>query len=57
MTFIKKIKADKYITKEELRIFLILLNPLAPHITSEIYEIIFKKNIIDETGQSLMKII
>ena len=27
---------------------MILLNPLAPHITSEMYEIIFKKNIIDE---------
>lgn len=48
MTFVKKIKEDKFITKEELRIFLILLNPLAPHITSEMYEIIFGKNIIDE---------
>ena len=48
MTFINVIRKDKFITKEELRIFLILLNPLAPHITSEIYEIIFKKNIIDE---------
>ena len=48
MSFIKKIREDKFITKEELRIFLILLNPLAPHITSEMYEIIFKKNIIDE---------
>ena len=48
MTFIKKIREDKFITKEELRIFLILLNPLAPHITSEMYEIIFKGNIIDE---------
>ena len=48
MTFINVIKKDKYITKEELRIFLILLNPLAPHITSEMYEIIFKGNIIDD---------
>ena len=32
MSFIKKIKEDNFITKEELRIFLILLNPLAPHI-------------------------
>ena len=47
MAFIKKIKEDKFITKEELRIFLILLNPLAPHITSEIYEMIFKDNIIN----------
>ena len=49
MTFINIIKKDKYITKEELRIFLILLNPLAPHITSEMYEIIFGGNIIDDT--------
>ena len=27
---------------------MILLNPLAPHITSEMYEIMFNKNIIDE---------
>ncbi|MBO5349452.1 MAG: leucine--tRNA ligase [Clostridia bacterium] len=48
MSFIKKIKEDKFITREELRIFLIVLNPLAPHITSEMYEILFNKNIIDE---------
>ena len=47
MTFIKKIKEDKFISKEELKTFLVLLNPLAPHITSEMYEIIFKENIID----------
>lgn len=47
MSFIKKIKEDNFITKEELRTFLILLNPLAPFITSEIYEIVFKENIID----------
>lgn len=48
MTFINVIKKDKFITKEELRIFLILLNPLVPHITSEMYEIIFGGNIIDD---------
>ena len=48
MTFINVIKKDKFITKEELRIFLILLNTLAPHITSEMYEIIFGGNIIDD---------
>ena len=47
MSFIKKIKEDGYITKEEARIFLILLNPLAPHITSELYEIIFEEQILD----------
>ena len=50
MTFIKKIKEDGFITKEELRIFLILLNPLAPHITSEMYEMIFGGNITERIG-------
>ena len=49
MGFVNKMKKDKYITKEELRRFLVLLNPLAPHITSEIYENIFGKNILDES--------
>ena len=48
MIFIKKIRDDGFITKEELRQFLILLNPLAPHITSEEYEIVFGKNLIDD---------
>ena len=48
MSFINVVKKDKYITKEELRVFLILLNPLAPHITSEIYENVFGENIIDD---------
>ena len=49
MIFMKKIKEDGYITKDELRQFLIVLNPLAPHITSEIYERVFEKDILDET--------
>lgn len=48
MIFLKKIKADGFITKEELRQFIICLNPLAPHITSEIYERVFGKDILDE---------
>ncbi|MBP3921032.1 MAG: leucine--tRNA ligase [Bacilli bacterium] len=48
MTFINTVRKDKFITKEELRIFLILLNPLAPHITSEMYEMIFNGNIIED---------
>ena len=48
MTFINVIRKDKFITKEELRIFLILLNPLAPHIISEMYEMIFNGNIIND---------
>ena len=49
MGYVKKIKERGYITKEELRIFLILLNPLAPHITSEMYEKVFNKNILNES--------
>ena len=49
MTFVKKVKEDKFITKEELRQFLIFLNPLAPHITSEIYERVFDSQILDQS--------
>ncbi len=48
MTFIKLIREDGFITREELRQFLIMLNPIAPHITSEMYEEIFGKLITDE---------
>ncbi len=49
MSYINFIRDEKGITKEELKVFLILLNPLAPHITSEMFEILFKTNILDET--------
>lgn len=49
MIFMKKIKEDGYITKEELKQFLIVLNPLAPHITSEIFERVFGEDILDQT--------
>jgi len=49
MIFMKKIKEDGFITKEELRQFLIVLNPLAPHITSELYERVFAGDILDQT--------
>lgn len=48
MSFIKKIKEDGFITKEELKDFLIVLNPLAPHVTSEVFERVFNKNILLE---------
>ena len=38
MALINDIYASNAITKEELRIFAMLLNPFAPHITEEIYE-------------------
>lgn len=49
MIFVKKIKEDGFITKDEFRQFLIVLNPLAPHITSELYEDTFGGSILDET--------
>lgn len=49
MSFIKVIRKDGYISREELRQFLIILNPLAPHITSEMYEIQFGRNIIEDS--------
>lgn len=49
MSYLKKVRERGYITKRELKSFLILLNPLAPHITSELYEIVFNKNIIEES--------
>ncbi len=52
MIFAKKIKEDGFITKEELRQFLIVLNPLAPHITSEIYERVFGSDILDASYPS-----
>ncbi|MBO7527906.1 MAG: leucine--tRNA ligase [Clostridia bacterium] len=48
MIFVKKIKEDGFITKEELRKFLVVLNPLAPHITSEMFERVFGTDILDE---------
>lgn len=47
MSFVKLVKTDGFITRDEYKIFLTLLNPLAPHITSEIYEIVFGENIVD----------
>lgn len=49
MIFLKKVKEDGFITKEELRQFLILLNPIAPHITSEMYEKVFDSDIMNDS--------
>ena len=49
MSYLKKVRERGYITKRELKSFLIVLNPLAPHITSELFEIVFYKNIIEES--------
>ena len=49
MSFVKTIREDGFITKEELKQFLVVLNPMAPFITSELYEMVFGGNILDET--------
>ena len=38
MSYLNDIEAKGSITKGELRVFLILLNPLAPHLTEELWE-------------------
>ncbi len=38
MALINDISNTKSINKEELRVFSILLNPFAPHVTEEVYE-------------------
>jgi len=49
MEFMNVVKKSGFITKEELRQYLIVLNPFIPHITSEMYEIVFKKDIALES--------
>ena len=48
MKFINIVYEDNFITKAELKDFLIVLNPIAPHITSEIFEKVFEKDINQE---------
>jgi len=48
MEFTNKIYENKKMTKKEFKDFLIMLNPIAPHITSELFETVFKKQILDE---------
>ena len=45
MTFINTVKSTKWITREEYRQFLIMLYPFAPHIASELYEIVYGADI------------
>ncbi|MCK9574376.1 MAG: leucine--tRNA ligase [Clostridia bacterium] len=52
MKFINEVKTDQYVSKKEFGEFLIAINPIIPHITSEIYEIVFNKNIAYENYPS-----
>ncbi|MCL2062102.1 MAG: leucine--tRNA ligase [Firmicutes bacterium] len=48
MEFMNTVRKSNYITKEELRQYLIVMNPFIPHITSELYSQIFNKDILSE---------
>jgi len=49
MEFTNACKDDGFITKAEYKALLIMLNPFAPHVTSEIYERVFGGDILNET--------
>ena len=48
MEFVNKVYDNKKITRKEFKDFLIMLNPIAPHITSELFENTFGTQILDE---------
>ena len=48
MSFVKRVREDGFITRDELKKFLVILNPMAPFITSELYENVFSGDILDE---------
>ena len=50
MTLLNEIYAVKSITKAELKTFITLLNPFAPHITEEINEIVFGDEMLCKTS-------
>ena len=49
MTLLNQIYDDGHINKAELKDLLIIINPFAPHITSEVYENVFGGLITDES--------
>ncbi|MDR1364718.1 MAG: leucine--tRNA ligase [Oscillospiraceae bacterium] len=50
MDLLGQIKATNLITREELKIFIILLNPFAPHVTEEIWQKSgFKKTVAEQS--------
>ncbi|MDR3264223.1 MAG: leucine--tRNA ligase [Clostridiales bacterium] len=50
MSFINEIYADNYITKGELKAFLLLLYPFIPHMTEEINELLGYKVILSKSS-------
>ncbi|MBP3596640.1 MAG: leucine--tRNA ligase [Clostridia bacterium] len=49
MTLTNEFYKDKYLTKTEYKTFLQLLNPFAPHMTEELYQILGEEKTINET--------
>ncbi|MBR6407945.1 MAG: leucine--tRNA ligase [Clostridia bacterium] len=49
MTLLNELEASKSVTKGEMKIFLTLLNPFAPHITEELWENIGFEGMLNET--------
>ncbi len=49
MTALNAIYDNKKITRAELRAFLIMLNPIAPHITSEMMQVVLGEDILKAT--------
>ena len=50
MTYLNEINDRGNITREELRIFLTLLNPVAPHITEELWEVVGLEGYLHDTS-------
>ncbi len=50
MSLLNEFNDHGSITKEDLRTFIILLNPVAPHITEEMWEILESKGYLHETA-------
>ncbi|MCL2797827.1 MAG: leucine--tRNA ligase [Firmicutes bacterium] len=49
MEFMNAVRKSGFITREELRQYLIAMNPFIPHITSELYEQVFGGDILKES--------
>lgn len=50
MTYLNEINDRGNITRDELRIFLTLLNPVAPHITEELWEVVGFEGYLHDTS-------
>ena len=49
MKFVNEIEKNKHISRKQMHDFLIILNPIAPHISSELFSKIFNNEITNYT--------